>query len=30
MTSAFPQDVEIQRIGLAKAIAQTGKFLGEK
>jgi ATP-dependent DNA helicase DinG len=30
MTSAFPQDVEIQRIGLAEAIAQTGKFLGKK
>ena len=30
MTSAFPPDVEIQRIGLAEAITQTRKFLGEE
>jgi ATP-dependent DNA helicase DinG len=30
MTSAFPPNVEIQRIGLAEAITQTRKFLGEK
>ena len=28
MTSAFPLDVKIQRIGLAEAIRQTGEFLG--
>ena len=27
MTSAFPSDVEVQRIGLAEAIRQTGEFL---
>ena len=30
MTSAFPPGVEIQRIGLSEAIAQTRIFLGEK
>jgi hypothetical protein len=30
MTSACPPDVEIQRIGLAEAITQTRKFLGEE
>jgi ATP-dependent DNA helicase DinG len=29
MTSAFPPDVEIQRIGLAEAIAQTQEFLAK-
>jgi hypothetical protein len=29
MTSAFPPDVEIQRIGLAAAIAQTQEFLAK-
>ena len=28
MTSAFPPDVEIQRLGLAEAIRQTAEFLG--
>jgi ATP-dependent DNA helicase DinG len=27
MTTAFPPDVDIQRIGLAEAIAQTKDFL---
>jgi ATP-dependent DNA helicase DinG len=30
MTSTFPPGVEIQRIGLSEAIAQTRIFLGEK
>ncbi|NDG36622.1 MAG: hypothetical protein EBY34_02660, partial [Alphaproteobacteria bacterium] len=28
MTTAFPPDVNVQRIGLAEAIAQTKDFLG--
>jgi ATP-dependent DNA helicase DinG len=28
MTTAFPPDVDVQRIGLAEAIAQTKDFLG--
>ena len=29
LTSAFPVDVEVERIGLAKAIGITGRFLSE-
>jgi ATP-dependent DNA helicase DinG len=29
LTTAFPPDVEVQRVGLAEAIARTRDFLGE-